>query len=210
MVATAKQFSILSKEEYTLFLDVKGISRDGWYLDSGDTCNMTRDCDLFQPPSALLTRNLVRGGVHISAIVGRREGVVALQLESGWTLTFTGLLYVPSLRVSLLLVCSLEDQGHSMEFKGKSVYLCLDWTKCPQDAIMIGIREGRIYRVWVHPIQRLKGSQRSHVVSYLVYLREKEAILSRPTWWEWSQLNEMGYTDNFNTIIVGWYSVGGS
>ena len=27
-------------------------------------------------------------------------------------------------------------------------------------------------------------------------MREQEVILNRPTWWEWTQLDEWGYSDN--------------
>jgi hypothetical protein len=30
------------------------------------------------------------------------------------------------------------------------------------------------------------------------HLREQEALLSRPTWWEWTQLEEWGYSDGLS------------
>jgi hypothetical protein len=30
------------------------------------------------------------------------------------------------------------------------------------------------------------------------HLREQEAILNRPTWWEWTQLEEWGYSDGLS------------
>ena len=116
------------------------------------------DCDLFLLLGALPTRSLVRCRVHTSEVEGRREGAMVLELESRWTLAFIGLLYVPNLRVILLSVSSLEDQGYPVEFKRKSMYLWPDWVECPQDVIMIGIKEGILYKVWGHPLQRLKGS----------------------------------------------------
>ena len=92
---------------------------------------MTRDCDLFQPPSAFPIRSLKKCGVNTSVVVGRREGSMVLELESGWTLEFRGVLYIPSLRVILISVSSLEDQGYSMYFRGDSVYLWPNWVECP-------------------------------------------------------------------------------
>ena len=99
---------------------------------------------MFQPPSAFPTRILVRCGVHTSVVVVNREGEVVLELESGWTLAFRGVFYVPGLRVSLLSIYSLEDKGYLIEFRGKSMHLWIDWVECPQDAIMIGIKEGQL------------------------------------------------------------------
>lgn len=65
--------------------------------------------------------------MHNSVVVGMREGEVVLELELGWTLAFRGQLYVPILRVSLLSVSSLEDKEYSVEFRGKSLFLWIDW-----------------------------------------------------------------------------------
>ena len=52
-------------------------------------------------------------------------------LELGCILAFRGVLYVPSLRLSLLSVSTLHDHGYSVELKGKSMYLWPDWVECP-------------------------------------------------------------------------------
>jgi hypothetical protein len=43
------------------------------------------------------------------------------------------------------------------------------------------------------PIYNFKDGNDETVASYL---REQEAILNRPTWWEWTQLEEWGYSDD--------------
>jgi hypothetical protein len=61
---------------------------------------------------------------------------------------------------------------------------------------MIGISEYGIYKLWGQPVYRLiEESNESTSQS----LREEEVILSRPTWWEWSQFDEWGYLDNPST-----------
>ena len=44
---------------------------------------MTVERDLFQPPGSVATRCLVRCGIHTEGAVGRREGLVVFELESG-------------------------------------------------------------------------------------------------------------------------------
>jgi hypothetical protein len=79
---------------------------------------MTGECNLFQPPTLVATRCLVRCRNHIEGTVGRREGSVVFELESEWTLVFHHVLYVPHLRVNVLSILALEKQGYTVEFKG--------------------------------------------------------------------------------------------
>jgi hypothetical protein len=41
LAATAREFSRMFKDEYTLFLDTEDRTRAGWYIDSGATSHMT-------------------------------------------------------------------------------------------------------------------------------------------------------------------------
>ena len=113
-------FSTLFKE-YVLLLNLENISQDGWYLDYGVSCHITRECDIFQPPRSVANRLLVRCGIHIEGELNRRGGSIVFVLESGWTLTFHHVLYVPHLILNVLSISSLEDQGYTVEFKGHSV-----------------------------------------------------------------------------------------
>jgi hypothetical protein len=58
---------------------------------------------------------------------------------------------------------------------------------------MIGISEDGLYKLWGQPVYRLTEESNE---SANQSVREQEAILSRPTWWEWTQLDEWGYSDN--------------
>jgi hypothetical protein len=62
--------------------------------------------------------------------------------------------------------------------------------------LTIGISEYGLYKLWGKPINRLIEETNE---SASQSVREHEVIISRPTWWEWTQLNEWGYSDNPGT-----------
>jgi hypothetical protein len=53
------------------------------------------------------------------------EGTVTLEIESSRTLRVTGVLFVPGMRVNVLSVAALEDQGYGVEFYGRGVHMFL-------------------------------------------------------------------------------------
>ena len=73
-------------------------------------------------------------------------GYTSLKLESGAKLHLKNILYVPSLKKKLLSISCLEDKGDSVAFVDGKV---LVWGKDSsfEKARVIGIREGRLYRV---------------------------------------------------------------
>jgi hypothetical protein len=108
LVSTTKRFCTLFKE-YVLLLDLEKISQDGWYVNSGATCHMIGECDLFQPPGSMATTCLVRCGIHTEGEDGRREGSVVFNLQFGWTVSFHHVLYFHCLRLHVFSVSTLED-----------------------------------------------------------------------------------------------------
>jgi hypothetical protein len=76
------------------------------------------------------------------------------------------------------------------------------WREAPGVPVMIGHSEVQLYRIWGQPIYS-SGRSRGSVGSFL---REQEALLSKPTWWESSQLDEWGYSDGFSATGRGSYS----
>ena len=102
---------------------------------------MTRECDLFQPPRLVSTIFLVRCEIHIEEVI-RREGSIVIELESGWTLAFHHVLYFPHLRVNVLSVSALEDQGYIVEFGGHLVQLWPKGAMYVDVSIILGIKEG--------------------------------------------------------------------
>jgi hypothetical protein len=100
------------------------------------------------------------------------------------------------MRVAVLSISALEHQGYGASFFGCSEHICLVKSQVPGPPVMIGISEDGLYKLWGQPVYRLtKESNESANQS----VREQEAILSRPTWWELTQLDEWGYSDNPGT-----------
>jgi hypothetical protein len=104
-----------------------------------------------------------------------------------------------SMRVSVLSISALEDQCYDVSFFGCGVHILSVRGQEPGPPLMIGISEDRLYKLWGKPIYQLQGVEG---MGQLDHMREQEALLSRPTWWEWTQLEEWGYPE--------WFSTGGN
>jgi hypothetical protein len=83
-------------------------------------------------------------------------GCVRFQLESGGSLEVEEVLFVPRLKVSLLSVSALEDERYGVVFKHGHVFIH------PKGATMdiaevIGVRQGRLYRLLGQPVCESKG-----------------------------------------------------
>jgi hypothetical protein len=124
------------------------------------------------------------------------KGAVSLQLESGRIFRIPEVLYVPCMRINLLSISALEHQGYGASFFGCSVHIRSVKSQEPGPPVMIGISEYGLYKLWGQPVYRLTEESNE---SASQSVREQEAILSRPTWWEWTQLDEWGYSDNPGT-----------
>jgi hypothetical protein len=59
----------------------------------------------------------------------------------------TGVLYVPGMRVSVLLAAVLEDQGYGVEFYGCAVHIFYTRGEAPGVLVMIDHSEGQLYRI---------------------------------------------------------------
>jgi hypothetical protein len=162
---------------------------------------VTGEEDAFQEFSSQ-AGGFVRCEIHTRMAAVGGEGTVTLQIESGRTLRATRVLFVPGMRVSVLSVVALENQGYGVVFYGHGVHIFSTWGEAPGVPVMISHSESQLYRIWGQPIYSSKRS-RGSVESFL---REQETLLRRPTWWEWSQLDERGYSDGFNTAGRGSYS----
>jgi hypothetical protein len=77
LVATAREFSKMFRDEYTLFLDTKDKPREGWYIDSGVACHTTGERLALQDFTTQ-DSGFVRCGVHSSMVVVRGQGLVSL------------------------------------------------------------------------------------------------------------------------------------
>jgi hypothetical protein len=81
-------------------------------------------------------------------------GTIPFQLESGDSLDFNDVLFVPSPRKNLLSISVMEDKGFVVEFKNQQVFIR------PKDssldiAQVIGVRECNLYRLQGEPVQVL-------------------------------------------------------
>jgi hypothetical protein len=60
---------------------------------------------------------------HPSLVAARGVGTISLQLGLGMTLKVQRVLYVSSMRVSVLSISTLEDQCYGVSFVGRGVYI---------------------------------------------------------------------------------------
>jgi hypothetical protein len=72
-----------------------------------------------------------------------------------------GVLYVPSLRISVLSISALEYQGYGVSFLGCGVHIRSVRGQVPGPPVMIGISEDRLYRLWGQPIYNSRRSRGS-------------------------------------------------
>ena len=90
-----------------------------WYLDSGASFHMTDNKDFFANLEEKDLQMHIKMGDdgRYSAI---NIGTVNFQRESGSPLTLKHVMYVPCLKMNLVLVAMLEDHGYNVIFsKGK-------------------------------------------------------------------------------------------
>jgi hypothetical protein len=87
------------------------IVSDMWFVDSGASCHITGRKEWF-------TR-LHEGGINLVIDLGDERcynaqgvGVVSFQRESGKSLCFSDVLYVPGLTKNLISISTLEDKGY--------------------------------------------------------------------------------------------------
>jgi hypothetical protein len=69
----------------------------------------------------------VRCGIHPNMAIVTGEGTMTLQTESGRTLRVTRVLFVLGMRVNVLSVAALEDQGYGVGYYGREVHIFSTW-----------------------------------------------------------------------------------
>ena len=83
-------------------------------------------------------------------------GCVTFQLDSRGSLEMAEVLFVPELKVSLLSVLTLEDEGYGVMFECGHVFIYLEGATL-DSTTMLGVRQGRLYRLLGHPVCKSKG-----------------------------------------------------
>ena len=110
-------------------------------VDSGATNHMIGMLDSFLFISEIGPDHVVNGTHQIRGV-----GSVRFLLDFGEILEVEGVLFVPGLRVNLLLVSTLEDVGYVITFERGYVHIhAVD--EIPIRTILIGEQRGRIYTV---------------------------------------------------------------
>jgi hypothetical protein len=112
-------------------------------MDSGASRHMTSARQLFS--------SLMDSGVQVelgndAMYPVARVGTIPFQLESGNSLYFDDVLFVPGLKKNSLLVLVMEDKGFAMEFKNQQVFIRLKESS-PYTTQVIGVREGNLYKL---------------------------------------------------------------
>jgi hypothetical protein len=93
-----------------------------WYVDSGVSYHMTGRKEFFS--------NLQEGGVNLHIELGNYApykaqgiGTMTFQRESGKSLYFADMLYVPGLTKNLISISTHMDKGSEVTFRGGKVYI---------------------------------------------------------------------------------------
>ena len=113
--AEIENFSEKFKKEFSLVSIVSSGDSNNfeynrtWIVDSGATSHMTGMLDTFMCISEIGPGQFVNGTQEVRGI-----GKVKFQLVLGETLEVDRVLFVPGLRVSLLSVAALEDDGYTV------------------------------------------------------------------------------------------------
>ncbi|XP_020264309.1 uncharacterized protein LOC109840177 [Asparagus officinalis] len=92
----------------------------GWWLDTGATCHVCSNRDLFSSYVAA-KENVSMVGRSVVLVLG--TGTVVLTLSSGKTLALKDVKYVPSITKNLVSGSLLCDAGMRLDFQGGKVVL---------------------------------------------------------------------------------------
>jgi hypothetical protein len=82
------------------------------------------------------------------------EGTITFHLESGGSLDAHDVLYVPGLKKNFLSVSAMEDKGFFITFQRGKVLIHPE-KDSPDKTVVIGVREGTLYRLQGKPVQDL-------------------------------------------------------
>jgi hypothetical protein len=101
---------------------------------------------------------IVLGDDTIVRAVG--HGTVSFQRECMPPLVFRNVLYVSGLKKNLISVSSIQDRGLEVSFRGTEILIHPKGSNVTY-AIVIGMREGNLYRLFFQPLYALMSSSSS-------------------------------------------------
>jgi hypothetical protein len=127
-----------------------------WYIDNGASSHMTglREhlTDLRDPEVRM---GIALGDDSIVRVAG--HGTITFQRESMPPLSFRDVLYVPGLKKNLISVSTLQDRGLEVSFRGTKVLIHPKGSRLTSGKV-IGVRDGKLYRLLFHPPHALAVS----------------------------------------------------
>jgi hypothetical protein len=121
---------------------------DTWFIDSGASKHMTRYpysvSNLIKKES--LHKVKLRDDYQYSI---KGVGEDSFKLDSGKLMKVKYVLLIPGLRKNILSISALEEKGFNISFVNREVLM---WPKGKSfnDAIMIGVQEGGLYKLKGH------------------------------------------------------------
>jgi hypothetical protein len=84
-------------------------------------------------------------------------GTVAFRRDGLPPISFTGVFYVPRMKKNLISVSTLQDRGLEVIFRGTEV-LIHPWGSPRVLGQVIGVREGKLFRLFFQPLLALVAS----------------------------------------------------
>jgi hypothetical protein len=124
-----------------------------WLIDSGASRHMIDDRkNLSSMTEKETPHKLELGEKNSYAIKGIGQAII--KMESGNSIHLSKVSYVPSLKKNLVSISCLKEKGDKVEFLDGKVRV---WSKDSkiENARVIGICEGRLYKLLGHNIQAL-------------------------------------------------------
>jgi hypothetical protein len=114
---------------------------------------------------------------------------VRFQLESGGSLEVAEVLFVPELKVNLLSVSALEDEGYGVVFHHGQVLIYPEGAT-QGTTIVLGVRYERLYRLLGQTVIGFKGILDSGSVSVTDGCETSSSTVRRLTWYEMTLMEE--------------------
>ena len=159
--AEVDEFSSRFENEFSLVtcLSSKSVSSRVWYIDSGASSHMTGVRENFTDLSEKnIDLDIELGDDSTVKAVG--QGTVLFQRESQQPMKVKDVLYVPGLAKNLISISAIEDRGYDVTFREGKVLIHPSGSSS-RTAKVIGVRQGKLYRLMFQPAQALIHSSGS-------------------------------------------------
>jgi hypothetical protein len=174
-------------------------------VDSGATNHMTGMLDSFLFISEIGPDHVVNGTHQIRGV-----GSVRFLLDFGEILEVEGVLFVPGLRVNLLLVSTLENVGYVITFKHGYVHIHVV-DEVPIRTVLIGERRSKVYTVlsqpmgcqsgWISDSKGEQEAQRTEGAPKCQSLVQGSSTSRKINWYELSQSENAQRRDRISRSI---------